>query len=145
MKIPALKFIQLLLISFLFSSNWLIASSEKEMPYTVFSKLPFEYSDYFTKPKEEEITDSIKIVASPGEYEPATLAVFASKRLTGVNLVLDAVQARQDHGGEGQVGVAGGVRRAELDALGFRVVGVGGNPYGRRAVLRPQLRRARGH
>jgi hypothetical protein len=86
MKIPALKFIQLLLISFLFSSNWLIASSEKERSYTVFSKLPFEYSDYFTKPKEEEISDSIKIVASPGEYEPATFLVYAKENLKGVEI-----------------------------------------------------------
>lgn len=42
-------------------------------------------------------------------------------RLGGLDLVLDAVQAREEEGGEGEVRVRGRVRGAELDALGLRV------------------------
>src|SRR3990172_6091444 len=49
------------------------------------------------------------------------------QRIARVDLVLDAVQAGHEHGGKGQVRVAGRVRRAELDALGLRLRGVDGD------------------
>ena len=52
----------------------------------------------------------------------------------GVDLVLDAVESGQEYGRECEVGVGGGVRWAELDALGFGVVGVDGDATGGGAV-----------
>src|SRR5436309_14778945 len=40
-----------------------------------------------------------------------------------LDFVDDAVQAGHEEGGEGEVGVAGGVGGSELEALGFRVGG----------------------
>ena len=39
-------------------------------------------------------------------------------------LALDALQTRRQHDGEGQVGVAGGIGRAELDAGGLLLAGL---------------------
>ena len=55
-------------------------------------------------------------------------------RIAGVDLVLDAVQAGHQAGGEGQVGVGRRVGAAELDALGLRRLGVHRDAHGRRAV-----------
>ena len=59
------------------------------------------------------------------------------ERLARVDLVLDAVEAGHEHGREGEVAVAGRVRRAELDALGLRAGRVHRDADRRRAVARP--------
>jgi hypothetical protein len=56
------------------------------------------------------------------------------QRITGVNLVLDAVEPGAEHGGKGQVGVRGGIRAAELQTLGLGIVPREGNPHGSGAV-----------
>ncbi len=55
-------------------------------------------------------------------------------RFARVDLVLDAIQSGHEHGGEGEVGVAGRIRAAELDSLRLRALGVDRDPHGRRAV-----------
>src|SRR5208283_806837 len=55
-------------------------------------------------------------------------------RIAWVDLVLDAIQSGHEHGGEGEVGVAGRIRAAELDPLRLRALGVDRDPHGRRAV-----------
>ena len=43
------------------------------------------------------------------------------QRLAGIDLVLDAVEAGHQHGGERQIRVAARIGRTELHALGLRV------------------------
>src|SRR5207249_10259735 len=58
-----------------------------------------------------------------------------SSDLSRIELVLDAVEARHQHGGKAEIGIAQRIGEADLDALGLRVGGVG-NAAGGRAVAR---------
>ncbi len=58
------------------------------------------------------------------QFAPFQFVKIHVVRLARIDLVLNPIQAGHQHGGEGQVGVAGGVRRTELDALGLRALGI---------------------
>src|SRR5437667_901411 len=49
------------------------------------------------------------------------------QRAGGLDLVLDPVQAGHEHRCESEIGVAGGVRRSELDSLLLRARGIDGD------------------
>ncbi len=68
------------------------------------------------------------------EFASFQLVKVHVMRLARIDLVLDPIQARHQHCGEGQVGVAGRVWRAELDALGLRALGVERDTAAGRAV-----------
>ncbi len=56
------------------------------------------------------------------------------QRLARIDLVLDAVDRRHQHGREGEVRIAGRIGAAELEPLGLGARAVHGNADGRRAV-----------
>lgn len=61
----------------------------KNSEYIVYVKAPFEPVLPRSVPKEGEIKKEIRIFASPGEYEPASLVISAQDRdLKGVNIIV---------------------------------------------------------
>src|SRR5260370_12157269 len=54
--------------------------------------------------------------------------------LSGINLVLDAVEARHHHGRKSQIGIAGWIWRAELEAFGLRALRINGDAHRSRAI-----------
>ncbi len=51
-----------------------------------------------------------------------------------IDAVADAVETRHEHGREGEIGIAGGIRAAEFHPLGLRAFRIHGNAAGGRAV-----------
>ncbi len=98
-----------------------------------------------TSPLSRNSWSSFESAASASSREPGADGIFGQflgrqvvdvlvQRLARVDLVLDAVEARHQHGGEGEVAVAGRVRGAELDALGLGRGGVHRDADGGAAV-----------
>jgi len=52
------------------------------------------------------------------------------ERFAWVDFVLDAIQARQQHGGKGDIGIGGWIRRAILDAFALWVFAIGRDTNG---------------
>ena len=56
--------------------------------------------------------------------------------LTGIDLVLDAIESGHEHRRKRQVWIGRRVRRAVLDAFGLGILAIGRNTNGRRAIAR---------
>ena len=78
-----------------------------------------------------QLLDAGALFVAPGE----DVGVDRAKaELGGIDLLADAVQPGQQLGCQRQIDIAGGIRRAELDAGGVGLVGILGDAHGGAAV-----------
>ena len=69
----------------------------KEKGYIVFHKPPFEPVYPTTLPSGDDITASVKLTATPGEFEPATFSVFAAKELRNATIKTAGLNGKGYH------------------------------------------------
>lgn len=62
-------------------------SQWKNKGYVVFSRHYLESVSLLARPRPGELLDTIRIFASPGEYEPATISVWALKPLKALRII----------------------------------------------------------
>ncbi len=69
-----------------------------------------------------------------GEFAGGEAGDFAVDGVSGVDFVVDAIECGHGDGGEGEIGIRGGVGGAEFEAFGGGIVGVDGDSDGGGAV-----------
>ena len=63
-----------------------LAGEQAEKGYLLYSTLPFTVKTHEDLPEPREVGRTLSVFAAPGEYEPASLSIYAARDLTGVEV-----------------------------------------------------------